>query len=136
MRYAICYVSTATKKFAKEEIDDLLKVSKEKNNEKDIRGFLLYSEGNFFQIMEGQKNTVLDLYTKIQKDPRHETIIQILGKEIPQGAFDGFETDVVTDNNKYDPEIMEDYLFHIKGLDDQTQAVVERMLEVFIETRK
>lgn len=136
MRYAICYVSTAAKGLDKPAIEKLLKLAKENNTRKDIKGVLLYSEGNFFQVLEGEKEDLVELFGKIEKDPRHHTVIQVLGKEINQGSFDSYETDIITERNKYDPGLLEEYLETLKVMDPQTKNVVESILEVFIETRK
>lgn len=136
MRYAICYVSTAAKEVNKDEVKSLLENSAKKNNNHDVRGVLLYSEGNFFQVLEGNKEYVLELYGEIERDPRHYNIIQVLGKEIEQGAYDGYESDIVTDNNKYNEGLLQDYLEQVKGLDQQTQQTVKNILRVFMETRE
>lgn len=69
MRYAICYVSTAAKNLTSPEINDLLDFSKKTNTRKDIKGVLLYSEGNFFQVLEGEKADILELFGRIEKIP-------------------------------------------------------------------
>lgn len=51
MRYAICYVSTASKETKEEDIKKLLDSTAQYNNAHDIRGILLYGEGNYFQIL-------------------------------------------------------------------------------------
>lgn len=58
MRYAICYVSTAAMDVKFKEIKDLLDYSAKYNNGHDIRGVLLYADGNFFEILEGNKPRV------------------------------------------------------------------------------
>lgn len=136
MRYAICYVSTAVESINTEEIQKLLKKAEENNNKNGLKGMLLYSEGNFLEVIEGEKSYVLELFNDIKNDPRHTNIIQILGKDIDHGAYDGFESDIVTDKNKYDPTIIKDYMYHLEGMDPGTQEVVRRILEVFIETSK
>jgi len=55
MRYAIVYVSTASNELKDEEIQNILSSSNTWNNKNDITGLLLFSEGNFFQIIEGEK---------------------------------------------------------------------------------
>ncbi|QED36212.1 BLUF domain-containing protein [Antarcticibacterium arcticum] len=135
MRYAICYVSTAKADLEKPEVENLLDYTSNFNNSHDIRGVLLYSEGNFFQILEGDKKFVLELFDQIQKDNRHHNIIQVLGKDLKQGAFDGFKAEIVTSRNKYDYELVKEYMEQVEGLDPQTQQTVKRILEVFIDTR-
>ncbi len=134
MRYAICYVSTASRNLEKEEIKDILEYSAQYNNQHDIRGVLLYGDGNFFQILEGNKKLVDEIFLNIQNDPRHTNIIQVVGKNIDHGAFDGFKAEMVNENNKYNYELVKEYMAQVEGLDSQTQGVVKRMLEVFIDT--
>ncbi|CAN5301807.1 hypothetical protein BH23BAC2_BH23BAC2_24960 [soil metagenome] len=134
MRYAICYVSTVSGDVSLEEIKNILDTAARRNNEHDIRGVLLYAEGNFFEVLEGEKKLVEDMYATIQKDPRHKNIIQVVGKNVKHGAFDGFKAEVVDDSNKCDYELVKEYMEQVEGLDSQTQGVVKGMLEVFIDT--
>lgn len=135
MRYAICYVSTAVKELSVEEVQNIFDHARTKNNSNDVKGLLLYSKENFFQVLEGDKEYLLPLFSRIEKDPRHHTIIQVVGKDIIQGSFDGYEFDIVTEKNKYDPHLLEDYLEPMKGMDQKIQDVVQNILEVFIDTR-
>lgn len=134
MRYAICYVSTASKDTNPEDIRKLLDSTAQYNNAHDIRGILLYAEGNYFQILEGEKKLVEEIFSDIQKDPRHQNIIQVVGKDIKQGAFDGYKAEMVNERNKCDYDLVKEYMEQVKGLDSQTQGVVKRMMEVFIDT--
>lgn len=134
MRYAICYVSTASKDVRENDIKELLDHSAQYNNEHDIRGVLLYAEGNFFQILEGEKKLVEEIFVNIKKVTRHQNLIQVVGKDLQQGAFDGFKAEMVNESNKYDYELVKEYMEQVEGLDSQTQGVVKHMLEVFIDT--
>lgn len=135
MDYAICYVSTASKDISMQEINNLLEQSKKENSGRNIKGLLLYSEGNFLQILEGEKKQVLQLYGKITEDPRHHTIIQILGREIKQGSFDDYKADVISEKDRYRQGLPEEYMEAFKGMDRDAQQVIERILEVYIMTR-
>lgn len=135
MRYAICFVSTASKDLEEREIKKLLNETSIYNNGHDIRGVMLYADGNFFHVMEGDKKLVEDLFAQIQKDPRHHNIIQVLGKNMKQGAFDGFKVEMVNDSNKLDYQLVKEYMEQVEGLDSKTQETVKRILEVFIDTR-
>lgn len=135
MRYAICYVSTASNKIDEPQIEELLNSASKYNNDHDIRGILLYSNGNFFQILEGDKNLVVQLYDQISKDSRHNNIIQVVGKNLDHGAFDGYKAEVVNERNKSDYNLVKEYMEQVEGLDSSTQVTVKRMLEVFIDTR-
>lgn len=135
MQHAICYISTATKDFTDPEILELLENWKEKNNRLDIRGILLYSQGHFFQVLEGKKDSVLDVFNSIQVDPRHEGIIQITGKDITRGSLDGYVVEHLTQNKFSRPEIISKYCESVKGMDPDTQQQIRRILESFIDTQ-
>lgn len=134
MRYAICYVSTASGNVKEEDIKKLLDSTARYNNAHDIRGILLYAEGNYFQILEGEKKLVEEIYSDIQKDPRHQNIIQVVGKDLKQGAFDGYKAEMVNESNKSDYNLVKEYMQQVENLDSKTQEVVKRMMEVFIDT--
>jgi hypothetical protein len=68
--HRIIYLSSGIKIFSDEEINDLLKVSRNNNEKNGITGLLLYSDGNFMQILEGEKEAVENTYKKIAK--RHK----------------------------------------------------------------
>lgn len=136
MRHAICYVSTASKNLDRQEIDRVLNQTKEKNNKKDITGILLYSEGNFFQVLEGEKAEVLKIFKYIEEDERHYNIIKIFGKEVPDRTFDGYEVDFISEYSKFSEERLQEYLYHVNGLDKASQKVVREILSVFIDSNK
>ncbi|WP_232224010.1 BLUF domain-containing protein [Gillisia sp. CAL575] len=132
MRYAIVYVSTASNNLKDEEIQNILSSSNTWNNKNDITGLLLFSEGNFFQIIEGEKKTITELFETIQEDDRHHNIMQIFGKDIHKDAYDGYVSDCVSDQSDYEPEKFQHYLNHIKVLDKTAQKAVENILKVFL----
>lgn len=132
MRYAIVYVSTATPDLEESEIKNVLRNSKSWNNEHDITGLLLFSEGNFFQIIEGEKSLIHELFENIQSDKRHRNIMQIFGKDIHKEAYDGYESDFVSEEADYDPEKFQHYLDQIKVLDKTAQKAVENILKAFL----
>ena len=134
MRYAICYVSSAASNYNLNDIQNLLDTTEQYNNAHDIRGLLLYGEGNYFQILEGEKKLVEAIFDDIKKDPRHKNIIQVVGKNLRQGAFDGYKAEIVNENNKCDYELVKEYMEQVEDLDGQTQRVVKEMLEVFVDT--
>jgi len=114
MNYAVTYVSTASRDLNAEEISELLKYSKENNNSRGITGILLFSEGNFFQIIEGEKEKILELYQRIKTDKRHHNLIQIVGKEIHNEAYNGYEADFISEGSYINPEKFQHYLNYLR----------------------
>lgn len=86
--FYLIYVSSAIKLMDDQELLFLLKQSRDNNLRLGITGMLLYKEGNFMQMIEGEKQTVLDLYETIRKDTRHRELITIITDETDQRAFD------------------------------------------------
>jgi hypothetical protein len=69
--FSLTYVSSAVRDFSEGELADLLSTSRENNARLGITGMLLYKDGNFMQVLEGEEEAVLELYAKIGEDPRH-----------------------------------------------------------------
>ncbi|MCM8569030.1 BLUF domain-containing protein [Gramella jeungdoensis] len=132
MRYAISYVSTAKKEMSEKEVGEILTSSEEYNNEKNITGLLLFSDGNFFQVIEGEEEKVKDLFETIKHDERHTNVIKLFEKPIYKPAFDGYISDYVTENTKYNPAKLKDYHLHLEVLDSKTRHAVNNVLRAFI----
>ena len=81
MRHAISYLSTAGNELTKEQIKSLLDHTLKKNT-LDISGFLICSERNFFQLIEGEKEQILEQFSTILEDPRHHSLIKIVDKPV------------------------------------------------------
>ena len=135
MKHAICYVSNANKDLNPEQIRKLLDFCQEKNEQLKIKGVLLYSEGNFFQILEGEKDVVLPIYHTLEKDSRHYGLIQIMGQDIEEGAFDGYKVDILDENSIQEFQIPEKYTDALQGMSPEVKKPMERMLKNFIATR-
>ncbi len=85
--FSLIYVSSATRLFTEEELLDLLATSRANNEQRGITGMMLYSDGNFIQALEGDKETVLEIYAKIERDPRHRNLLIMTKREVPERTF-------------------------------------------------
>jgi hypothetical protein len=83
----IVYVSTAKRLMNEEELLDILTVSRTKNKINNITGMLLYAQGTFIQVLEGEKENLDDLFQSIEKDNRHKNIIKLITGVITQRNF-------------------------------------------------
>ena len=88
--YYLIYVSSATKLMDNDELLSLLAQSRDKNLELDITGMLLYKGGNFMQMLEGDEQTVNDLYDTIVRDERHSNVTRVITGHIAQRNFQGW----------------------------------------------
>lgn len=85
--YYIIYLSAATKLLTDEELKEILTISTKNNQQLQVTGMLLYSDGNIIQVIEGDQQRVKKLYTKISYDSRHHQIIKLSEGELPERNF-------------------------------------------------
>lgn len=83
----LTYASTALKDWSAEELLALLKTCRTNNSARDITGVLIYLHRTFFQVLEGEEETVNDVFEKIQKDKRHINVTLIEKKPIDEREF-------------------------------------------------
>ncbi|MGB7842784.1 MAG: BLUF domain-containing protein [Salinimicrobium sp.] len=135
MEHVICYISTATQNLNSDEVQSLLEEWKQTNLKKELRGILLFSGGHFFQVLEGKKESVLEMFFKIQNDPRHTDIIQVMGKDIQKPSLDHYVVENLYGKHYSKPEVIEGYLESVKGMNPEVQLQIKTILESFIDTR-
>ena len=73
MTYRMIYTSEATYQLSSEELKGILSTSRSNNESNQITGSLVYVDGIFLQILEGDKEAVQSLAQKIQADTRHRS---------------------------------------------------------------
>ena len=83
----LIYVSAAARSLSHSDIQDILRESREGNGKKNITGLLLFKEGSFMQVLEGESQAVEELHRKISIDPRHTRIITLLKAPIQSRRF-------------------------------------------------
>ena len=76
--YFLIYVSIASDDLGREELLELLRVSRENNVRDDITGLLLYKDRRFMQLLEGSETAVCATYGRITRDPRHHDATVLL----------------------------------------------------------
>jgi len=81
------YASIAVPQFKEDELPMLLEGARRANAEHGVTGMLLYVEGSFFQVLEGEADAVDATYTRITRDPRHTQVTLIIREPIAQRDF-------------------------------------------------
>ena len=69
------------------DLEEILEQARSKNAKRGITGALVYVDGVFLQILEGDAGVVLGLMAKITRDVRHETVTVLKQGEIPAAIF-------------------------------------------------
>ena len=76
MDYLI-YISTAVQALSDEELKEILVISQENNSRDGLTGMLLYGEGTFVQLLEGEANALNETYERIKADQRHKNLSKL-----------------------------------------------------------
>jgi Sensors of blue-light using FAD len=84
----IIYSSAAVKDLNEVELSRILLSSRKNNRALGVTGILLYHEGSFLQVLEGEEKKVKSLYDRIHKDPRHRRILILLQRSIDVPQFE------------------------------------------------
>jgi hypothetical protein len=90
--FFLTYASSAARPFSGAELEALLAVCRENNARLGVTGMLLYKDGNFMQVLEGEEGNVRALYEKIAADPRHKGEILLQqgyekGRQFPEWSM-------------------------------------------------
>jgi hypothetical protein len=87
LTYRIIYASNATSPLQTDDLEELLDQAMRRNAAQDITGALVYSEGMFLQILEGDRQVLEDLMNQIRRDLRHERVTVLQEGEVPGRTF-------------------------------------------------
>jgi hypothetical protein len=70
----LAYVSQSIGLMSQQQLLELLDQARAINTEAGVTGMLLYKDGSFIQVLEGDEEAVRAIYGRIQRDPRHENV--------------------------------------------------------------
>lgn len=102
------YASRSVGPNTKQLLSSILDVSRSRNQERGITGFLCISGDTFIQVLEGGRDAVSELFVKIASDPRHDTVRLLSYEEIPQRKFGNWSMGQV-DLKKINPSLLLKY---------------------------
>ena len=83
----LIYVSSSTQDLSESELDRILATSVRNNSAQGITGILLYSQGNFMQILEGEEDDVQATFDRVCQDTRHDNIFMLSREPRAQRQF-------------------------------------------------
>lgn len=85
--YELLYVSNSVGDWHELRLERLLRECRELNDESQITGLLLFDGETFLQLIEGGRETVLDLYDSIREDPRHGNVTTVTSGPVESRRF-------------------------------------------------
>jgi len=130
MNYTICYISKAISTLNKETLNAIFNTTENNNRAQGIYGILLFGMGDFFQVLEGDKDQLLLLYDKIKEDPRHENIYEVMNKATENAIFSDYNSDFQIVHNSKELEDIKQYLKSHEY--SSTSNKIQRLLRPFI----
>jgi len=80
----------------KSKLYKILVQARSANDKKDVTGLLVFCDGVFLQIIEGEREIVVDLMKKIEDDPRHKDIKVISDIDVNARTFSAWRMAYVT----------------------------------------
>lgn len=88
----IIYSSHATDQLAMAQrgLEHLLAASRTRNLQRGITGLLLFRDGIFIQLLEGETADVRCVYRLICEDPRHHSPVKLLEEPMSSRRFPGW----------------------------------------------
>jgi hypothetical protein len=97
-----------TRDLADAELYDLAKSAEFFNLQHNVSGILLVERNHFFQILEGRRDVVSDLYKRILVDRRHHNVTKVIDAAIRHPDFRGWAMRLITtqDITEADREIV------------------------------
>jgi hypothetical protein len=69
------------------ELSTILESARRNNARLEVSGILLYQDGAFFQVLEGEPTVIERLFNTISADPRHRRVTKIVLEAIADRSF-------------------------------------------------
>jgi hypothetical protein len=88
--HCIAYVSSARRELSHAQLEVLLRKARLNNSTHAITGILLYSGGNFLQVLEGPTHTVMPAYNRIRLSALHGDLIELSSQAVQARQFAGW----------------------------------------------
>jgi Sensors of blue-light using FAD len=86
--HQVVYSSAAVQAFSVAQLTELLAGARVNNERLGVTGMLLYHDGSFLQVLEGDADVLENLFQTISKDKRHHRVVPLLKREIDARHFE------------------------------------------------
>ena len=100
MLFQLIYSSVATERMAKSKLFKILLAARSGNASLDVTGLLVFVNGIFLQILEGEREVLFTLMKKISSDPRHSNVKVLREMEVDQRRFPSWRMAYVTPSTR------------------------------------
>lgn len=87
MLFQITYISSARPTLILSDVEDILQVSRRRNQNDRITGLLIYDGKRFLQVLEGPLEAVETTFSRIAVDPRHRALVRLSSRHVELPEF-------------------------------------------------
>ena len=133
--HQVVYSSAAVEAFSEAQLTDLLSQARVNNERLGVTGMLLYHEGSFLQVVEGDDEVLETLIQTISKDKRHHRVVPLLRRSVAERQFDKWKMGFASAKNL--PKNMPGYSDYLRLRGNPTEAgsAAARLLAAFRDGR-
>lgn len=133
----LIYTSASTQYFESNALLALLEKARAKNASLGITGMLLFENGSFFQILEGQESAVDAIYKTISQDNRHDKVVTIIREPIAKRSFAEWTMGLGGTNTQELDEIvgLNDFFTSGKSFEGTSPGRAKKLLDAFRQGR-
>jgi len=133
--HQVVYSSAAVAAFSEAQLAELLAKARVNNERLGVTGMLLYHEGSFLQVVEGDPKVLDGLFETIGKDKRHHRVVPLLKREVDERHFDNWKMGFVL--AKHLPKNLPGYSDYLRHRGDPVDAghAAARLLASFRDGR-
>jgi hypothetical protein len=83
----LIYTSTAAREYDAQELRAILESSTRRNAQNGVTGLLMYSQGTFMQVLEGEDAAIDETMGRIGLDARHHSVFELSREPIGEREF-------------------------------------------------
>lgn len=95
--YNLVYCSRATPDVDDAVVQDIIATARRRNPEHGVTGLLVFGSGIFFQWLEGPRDNVTALMSRLRIDSRHDSIVLLSEvEEVRERLFPDWDMELVT----------------------------------------
>ena len=91
MLYRLVYLSSYIGIATEDSLRNIFETAAKNNVRDEITGFIIFYEGNFFQVMEGDADKVEACFSRIEKDRRHRMPTRLGVHSVEKREFTSWE---------------------------------------------
>ena len=131
----VVYSSAALAPFSEAQLSELLVRARKKNERLGVSGMLLYHDGSFLQVLEGEPSVLDSLLAVISVDKRHHRVVTLLKREVDERHFGDWRMGFASTKNL--PTNLPGYSEYLRCRGDTVEAAnaAVRLMAAFREGR-